>query len=101
MEAEESDPEQFYLTLPSNDGSKKYFPGNKTNSWKNHLDRRIRLEGTWRVGLWSLSVPTVKKIVPAPKTDFETYLDTLKDSDLIFTAGRVTLSGSSGNWTIH
>ena len=45
--------ENFYITLPSNDGSKKYFPNNPNNSWKNKLAKRIDLEGEYRVGLSS------------------------------------------------
>ncbi|CAH3124008.1 unnamed protein product [Pocillopora meandrina] len=35
----------FYVTLPSNDGSIKYYPQNTNHSWKNRLSHRINLEG--------------------------------------------------------
>lgn len=47
--------ENFYIKLPCNDGSKKYFPNNTNNSWKNKLAKRIDLE--WEVGLSGISLP--------------------------------------------
>ena len=41
--------ENFYLTLPSNDGSKNYFLNNTNNSWKNKLASHIDLKGEWEV----------------------------------------------------
>ena len=43
--------ENFYITLPINDGSKKYFPNDTKNYWKNKLAKRIDLEGEREVGL--------------------------------------------------
>lgn len=74
----------FYLTLPSNDGSLKYFPDNKNNSWKNRLDKRIDLEGEWEVGLSSISLPHDSKV--------SSYLKGLKDDDVLLTTGRVKVA---------
>lgn len=46
----------FYLTLLSNDESKKYFPDYSHNSWKNRLPTHIDLKGSWEVGLSSISL---------------------------------------------
>ena len=64
--------DSFYLTLPSNDGSIKYFPGNTNNSWKNRLNKRLDLEGDWGVGMSSISLPRESLLLP--------YLKGLKDS---------------------
>ena len=74
----------FYLTLPSNDGSLKYFPDNKNNSWKNRLDKRIDLEGEWEVGLSSISLPHDSKMY--------SYLKGLKDDDVLLTTGRLKVA---------
>ena len=74
----------FYLTLPSNDGSLKYFPDNKNNSWKNRLDKRIDLEGEWEVGLSSISLPHDSKV--------SSYLKGLKDDDVLLTTGRIKVA---------
>ena len=74
----------FYLTLPSNDGSLKYFPDNKNNSWKNRLDKRIDLEGEWEVGLSSISLPHDSKM--------SSYLKGLKDDDVLLTTGRIKVA---------
>ncbi|PFX25071.1 hypothetical protein AWC38_SpisGene10313 [Stylophora pistillata] len=49
--------ESFYLTLPSNDDSIKYFPENTPNSWKNRLSSLIALDKDWEVGMSSISLP--------------------------------------------
>ncbi len=46
----------FYLTLPSN-ASLDIFPDNKTTSYRVKLPRNIDLEGSWKVGLYSISYP--------------------------------------------
>ena len=74
----------FYLTLPSNDGSLKYFPDNKNNSWKNRLDKRIDLEGEWEVELSSISLPHDSKM--------SSYLKGLKDDDVLLTTGRIKVA---------
>ncbi|PFX19071.1 hypothetical protein AWC38_SpisGene16508 [Stylophora pistillata] len=90
MEVEDNSPGEFCLTLPSNDASKKYYPENPNRSWKNRLDRTIRLEGTWQVGLSSLSVPTRK--IGESNGDLQKYLETLQDSDVLLSTSRITLS---------
>ncbi len=46
----------FYLTLPSN-ASLDIFPDNKTTSYRVKLPQNIDLEGSWEVGLYSISYP--------------------------------------------
>ncbi len=46
----------FYLTLPSN-ASLDTFPDNKTSSYRVKLPQNIVLEGSWEVGLYSISYP--------------------------------------------
>ena len=46
----------FYLTLPSN-ASLDVFPDNKTTSYRVKLPQGIDLEGSWEVGLYSVSYP--------------------------------------------
>jgi len=50
----------FYVTLPSN-GSKKFFPENNTNSYKNQLAREIRVDGDWEVALTEIHYPQTTK----------------------------------------
>ena len=65
----------FYATLPSNDGSIKYYPQNTNHSWKNRLSHRIDLEGDWEVGLASISLPCQSLL--------QDYLQTLKADDVL------------------
>ena len=65
----------FYVTLPSNDGSIKYYPQNTNHSWKNRLSHRIDLEGIWEVGLASISLPCESLL--------QDYLQTLKADDVL------------------
>jgi hypothetical protein len=46
----------FYLTLPSN-ASLDIFPDNKTAGYRVQLPQNIDLEGSWEVGLYSISYP--------------------------------------------
>ncbi len=46
----------FYLTLPSN-ASLDTFPDNKTTSYRVKLPQNIDLEGSWEVGLYSITYP--------------------------------------------
>ena len=71
----------FYLTLPSNDGSVKYFPGNSNNSWKNRLNKRLDLEGEWEVGMSSISLPSESILTP--------YLKGLSDGSGMLKTHRV------------
>ena len=65
----------FYVTLPSNDGSIKYYPQNTNHSWKNRLSHRIDLEGHWEVGLASISLPCQSLL--------QDYLHTLKADEVL------------------
>ena len=71
----------FYLTLPSNDGSVKYFPGNTNNSWKNLLNRRLDLKGAWEVGMSSISLPSESLLIP--------YLKGLNDGSILLRTFRM------------
>jgi len=63
----------FYVTLPSN-GSKKFFPENKTNSYKNQLAREIRVDGDWEVALTEVHYPqTTKSMDQVFKIQFLIY----------------------------
>ena len=44
----------FHLTLPSN-ATLDTFPDNKTTSYRVKLPQNIDLEGSWEVGLYSIS----------------------------------------------
>ena len=46
----------FYLTLPSN-SSMGVFPNNKTAGYRVKLPQTVNLEGSWEVGLYSVSYP--------------------------------------------
>ncbi len=48
----------FYLTLPNN-ASLDIFPDNKTTSYRVKLPQNIDLEGSWEVGLYSISYPNM------------------------------------------
>ena len=65
----------FYVTLPSNDGSIKYYPQNTNHSWKNHLSHHIDLEGDWEVELARISLPCQSLL--------QDYLQTLKADDVL------------------
>ena len=65
----------FYVTLPSNDGSIKYYRQNTNHSWKNRLLHRINLEGDWEVGLASISLPCESLL--------QDYLQTLTADDVL------------------
>ena len=65
----------FYVTLPSNDGSIKYYPQNTNHSWKNRLSHHIDLEGDREVGLASISLPCESLL--------QDYLQTLKADDIL------------------
>ena len=70
----------FYLTLPSNNGSVKYFPGNANNSWKNRLDKRLDLDGQWDVGMSNISLPHDSPLL--------SHLKGLKDSSFLMKSYR-------------
>lgn len=81
------DEEEFYLTLPSNGAiSMNEFPGNKNNSWKTRLNRPIKLEGEWEVGLANVSYPSESRL--------RDYLQGLKDGDILLKTGRYIASPS-------
>ena len=63
----------FYVTLPSNDGSIKYYRQNTNHSWKNRLLHRINLGGDWEVGLASLPCESL----------LQDYLQTLTADDVL------------------
>ena len=66
------DGEEFYLTLPSNGAISMYeYPNNQNNSWKTRLNRPLKLEGEWEVGLVNVSYPSESR-----RKD---YLEGLKD----------------------
>ena len=65
----------FYVTLPSNDGSIKYYRQNKNHSQTNRLLHRINLEGDWEVGLASISLPCESLL--------QDYLQTLTADDVL------------------
>ena len=71
----------FYLMLPSNDGSLKYFSDNKKKFFEKSIDKRIDLEGEWEVELSSISLPhdSVKCIVDIGST-FGSHFSTDKTS---------------------
>ena len=46
----------FYLTLPSN-ASLDVFPDNKTTEYRVKLPQPVELDGSWEVGLYSISYP--------------------------------------------
>ncbi|PFX13982.1 hypothetical protein AWC38_SpisGene21900 [Stylophora pistillata] len=82
------DMSDFYLTLPSNDGSVKYFPGNTNKSWKNQLNSRIDLQGEWVVGLSSISLPYSLAL----KNRWEPYLKGLSDDDVLLTTSHLLIN---------
>ena len=90
----------FYLTLPSNDGSVKYFPGNTNKSWKNRLNKRMDLEGEWEVGMSCISLPSESILTPflkglsdgsiMMKTYREVYMDSgHKDIEVMVSYGDI------------
>ncbi|PFX20702.1 hypothetical protein AWC38_SpisGene14840 [Stylophora pistillata] len=83
----------FYFTLPSNNGSIKYFPGNTSNSWKNRLYQHLDLEGDWEVGMSSISLPHESILIP--------YLKRLSNGSAMLKTWRVVYRkrGSSGALT--
>lgn len=91
MEIDDNSLEEFYLTLPSNDASKKYYLKDSNHSRKNQLDRTIRLEGTWQVGLSCLSVPT-RKIGGESDSKLKKYLDAPQDTNVLLSTSRITLT---------
>ena len=75
------DKDEFYLTLPSNGAiSMSEYPNNRNNSWKTRLNRRIRLNGEWEVGLANVSYPSESRLTH--------YLQGLKDEDILLKTGR-------------
>ena len=78
----------FYLTLPSNDGSKKYFPSNTHHSWKNQLKSRIDSHGTWKVGLASITLPYALSL----KNRWEPFLRGLSDNQVLLTTSRLVVN---------
>ena len=84
------DEEEFYITLPSNGAvSMNEFPNNKNNSWKTRLNRPIKLEGEWEVGLVNVSYPSESRL--------RDYLHGLKDGDILLKTGRFIASPSGDN----
>ena len=79
-------------TPPSNDESKKYFPNNTHNSWKNRLPHHIELNGSWEVGLSSISLPH-----ESSESLLENYLKGLSDTARLLVTSRrkVALSDDS------
>ena len=75
--------DDFYLTLPSNDESKKYFPDNNHNSWKTRLPTRVDLNGSWEVGLSSISLPHESLLA--------NYLKGLTDDTLLLVSSRMKI----------
>ena len=80
--------DSFYLTLSSNDGSIRYFPGNTNSYWKNQLNSRIDLQGDWVVGLSSMSLPHET----THKNRWEPFLKGLKDDEVLLTTIRLQIS---------
>lgn len=75
--------DDFYLTLPSNDESKKYFLDNTHNSWKTRLPTRIDLNGSWEAGLSSISLPHEALLA--------NYLKGLTDDTLLLFSSRIKI----------
>lgn len=48
--------DEFYITLLSN-SSMKYFPDNKTSSFRTQLSRTIKLDGIWEIALAEIQYP--------------------------------------------
>ncbi|PFX12036.1 hypothetical protein AWC38_SpisGene24065 [Stylophora pistillata] len=82
------DMNNFYMTLPSNDGSVEYFPGNTNNSGKNRLNKRLDLEGEYEVGMSSISLPPESLLIP--------YLKGLNDGSIMMRTFRMVYR-SRGN----
>ncbi|PFX14181.1 hypothetical protein AWC38_SpisGene21688 [Stylophora pistillata] len=80
MQAKRYTMRNFYLTIPSNDGSIKYISGNSNNSWKNRLNNRLDFEGDLEVGMSSISLPPESLLIP--------YLKGLQDTDLLMRSSR-------------
>ena len=62
--------DDFYLTLTSN-SSLTEFPQNTNSNFKVRLPRPIRLEGNWKVALFSTSIPDPKTALPSWLTSDE------------------------------
>ena len=65
--------DDFYQTLPSH-SSLQEFPNNASNNFKVRLPRPLRLEGHWKVALFSISVPDPKTTFPLWLTNNEPLL---------------------------
>lgn len=83
----------FSLTLPSNDGSAKYFTGNSNHSWKNQLNKRLDLEGEWNVDMSSISLPPESILTP--------FLKGLSDKSVIMKSYRHVNEGDTGHEDIE
>ena len=64
---------RLYLTLP-NHSSLQEFPNNVNNNFKVRLPKPIRLEGNWKVALFSISLPHLKIAFPSLLTNDEPLL---------------------------
>ena len=85
------DRDDFYLTLPSNGAiSTREFPNNRNNSWKTRLNRPLKLEGEWEVGLVNISYPSESKL--------KDYLLGLKDEDILLSTGRYVEDHITYDW---
>lgn len=66
----------FYVVLPS-DASKNEFSNNTSNSYKVRLPSPLGLQGSWEVGLASISlpdaVPTVRGLMDAQDDTVTTF----------------------------
>ena len=75
--------DDFYLTLPSNNESKKYFPDITHDSWKTRLPTRNDLNGSWEVGLSCISLPQESLLA--------NYLEGLTDDTLVLVSSRIKI----------
>ena len=90
-----NDQNNLYVTLPSN-GSKKTFPSNRANSYKNQLARELRLDGDWEVALTEVHYPqTMKSIEKVAKLTLVVYRfednGTYKAKTIVGDAARVEI----------
>lgn len=82
------DEDEFYLTLPSNGAiSIQEYPNNQNNSWKTRLNRPIKLEGEWEVGLANVSYPSESRL--------RVWLHGLKDKDILLKTSRYIAGGNN------
>lgn len=68
--------DEFYLVLPSNSSMKYY--DNTTTKFTTHLDREIRLQGHWVIGLTDIQIPQTVLHFQKNESIFKFYENILK-----------------------